>query len=106
MSVSSHYSFILSMTEEVSFMRFGKHATPQMGSTCVCVYNPVVCFEAESSGDASRGEQSSNCKLVGAGVCHALTLNPVEELGTEAFTEYMITPKSLYGFRDLRSVKI
>ena len=36
MSVSSHYSFGVSMTEEVSFMRFGKHATPQMGSTCVC----------------------------------------------------------------------
>ena len=28
---------ILSMIEEVSFMRFGKHATPQkMGSMCVC----------------------------------------------------------------------
>ena len=36
MSVSSHYSFILSMTEEVSFMGFGKHATPQTGSMCVC----------------------------------------------------------------------
>ena len=37
MSVSSHHSFLLSMTEEVSFWRFGKHATPQMGSMCVCV---------------------------------------------------------------------
>ena len=36
MSVSSHYSFGVFMTEEVSFTRFGKHATPQMGSTCVC----------------------------------------------------------------------
>ena len=29
------------MTEEVSFMRFGKHATPQRGAR-VCVYNPVI----------------------------------------------------------------
>ena len=39
-------------------------------------------------------------------MCHALTLNPVEELGTKAFAEYRITPRSLYGFRDLRSVRI
>ena len=38
-------------------------------------------------------------------MCHALTLDPVGELGTKAFTEYRITPKSLYGFRDLRSVE-
>ena len=39
-------------------------------------------------------------------VCHVLTLNPIEELGTKAFTENRITPKSLYDFRDLRSVNI
>ena len=39
-------------------------------------------------------------------MCHVLTLNPVGELGTKAYTEYRITPKSLYGFRDLRSVDI
>ena len=33
---------ILSMIEEVSFMRFGKHATPQKKGEHVCVYNPVI----------------------------------------------------------------
>ena len=64
------------------------------------------CFEAESSGNASRGEHVSILKLDDAVVCHVLTLNPVEELGAKAFTENRITPKSLYGFRDLRSVNI
>ena len=62
MSVSSHYSFILPMTEEVSFMRFGKHATPQRGArVCVQPCDPrenfflfqfpfVVCIHAGGQG--------------------------------------------------------
>ena len=41
MSVSSHHSFILSMTEEVSFWRFGKTCYSPNGEH-VCVYNPVI----------------------------------------------------------------
>ena len=56
----------------------------------------------------SRGEHSvkQTDNLIGAKVCHVLTLNPVEKAWHKAFTEYMITPKSLCGFRDLRSVEM
>ena len=84
MSVSSHYSFILSMTEEVSFMRFGKHATPQTGSMCVCVQ---PCDPRENFFPFVFCIRAGACSTIG--ILHATKLLPMVGRSQGRLTLYL-----------------
>ena len=46
-----------------SWSRWFATTTSTLWKDCKCTLGSLVCFEAESSGNASRGEHSSNRKL-------------------------------------------